>query len=118
MRSFASIQDVVSELSFKGLTFEVGLEANQFIWLRVNDPTGTCNVNSEPAPWNGRKWRLSPHMTNGEIVQTAFKAVMTALEHEARETFKYRDAAVLGPHFDIDKWVEFLHTHEMELMRA
>src|SRR4051812_18073238 len=33
----------------------------------------------------GRKWMLSPHMTKSEVIQTAFKAIMTALEHETRE---------------------------------
>lgn len=57
--------------------------------------------------WSGRWWRLSTHMTNGEIVQTVFKAVMTALEHEAREMFLYKGVPVLDPHYDIDKLVEF-----------
>ena len=56
--------------------------------------------------WNGRWWRLSAHMTNGEIVQTVFKAVMTALEHEAREMFLYKGVSVLDPHYDIDKLAE------------
>jgi hypothetical protein len=57
--------------------------------------------------WNGRWWRLSKHMTAGEIVQTVFKATMTALEHEAREMFLYKGVPVLDPHYDIDKLVEF-----------
>lgn len=32
-------------------------------------------------------------------------ALLTALEHEARETFKYRDVAVFGPHFNIERLV-------------
>jgi hypothetical protein len=59
------------------------------------------------AGWNGRWWRLSKHMTAGEIVQTVFKATMTALEHEAREMFLYKGVPVLDPHYDIDKLVEF-----------
>lgn len=49
-----------------------------------------------------RKWLLSEHMTRSEVVQTALKAVLTVLEHEARENFKYRGAAIFGPHFDVD----------------
>jgi hypothetical protein len=49
-----------------------------------------------------RKWVLSYHMTKSEVVSTVLKAVMTALEHEARETFKYKDKAIFGPHFDVD----------------
>lgn len=49
-----------------------------------------------------RKWMLSPHMTKSEIVQTALKAVLTSVEHEAREQFKYAGRAVFGPHVDVD----------------
>lgn len=50
----------------------------------------------------GRKWRLSEHMTRSEIVQTAFLAVLTAEEHEAREQFLYKGRAIFGPHFDVE----------------
>lgn len=52
--------------------------------------------------WTGRKWLLSLHMTLSEIVQTAFKAIMTAEEHEIREKFLFDGKAVLGPHIDIE----------------
>lgn len=52
-----------------------------------------------------RKWLLSEHMTNSELVQTALKCVLTSLEHEARENFKYMNAPVFGPHFDVDDLV-------------
>jgi hypothetical protein len=50
----------------------------------------------------GRKWILSEHMTKSEVVATAFKAVLTAMEHEVREQFRYRGRMVFGPHFDVD----------------
>lgn len=63
------------------------------------------NVTGGRTTWRSRKWRLSPHMTDGEIVQTAFLATLTALEHETREQFKYRGVAVFDPHYDIEKLV-------------
>lgn len=49
-----------------------------------------------------RKWLLSDDMTEGELVQTAFMAVLAAQEHEAREFFKWKGRAVFGPHTDIE----------------
>lgn len=49
-----------------------------------------------------RKWMLSPYMTKSEVVQTAFKAILTAEEHEVRENFTYRNKPIFGPHFSID----------------
>lgn len=54
----------------------------------------------------GRKWLLSPHMTKSEIVSTALKAVLTAEEHEARESFRYKGKMVFGPHLDVDVLAE------------
>jgi hypothetical protein len=45
---------------------------------------------------------LSTFMTKSELVQTAFKAVMTASEHEIRETFTYKGRRIFGPHFDVE----------------
>jgi hypothetical protein len=53
--------------------------------------------------WSGRKWKLSFHMTRSEIVQTALKAVLTAVEHEVREQFLYRGKPIFGPHLDVDR---------------
>lgn len=66
---------------------------------------GECNITGEKMDWRGRKWMLSEHMTDGEIVQTAFKAILTALEHEARETFRYLGQAIFDPHFDLERLV-------------
>lgn len=56
--------------------------------------------------WSGRKWRLSYHMTATELVNTAFKAYLAALEHEYREQFLYRGTAIYNPHRDVDALVE------------
>lgn len=50
----------------------------------------------------GRKWWLSPHMTRSELVQTALMAVLAAVEHEAREDFRYKGVAIFGPHLDVE----------------
>ena len=52
-----------------------------------------------------RRWFLSPEMTKSELVQTAFKLVMTSSEHRTREAFKYQGEAVFNPHIDIDALV-------------
>ncbi|WP_150526786.1 hypothetical protein [Roseibium sediminis] len=72
-------------------------------YFQVQDTEAICNVTGEPYPWTGRKWLLSEHMTEGEIVQTVFKAVLTAIEHEAREAFLYKGQAIFDPHYDIEK---------------
>lgn len=49
-----------------------------------------------------RRWFISPQMSKSELVQTAFKMIMTSMEHRVREHFKYRDQLIFGPHFNVD----------------
>lgn len=55
---------------------------------------------------HGRKWYVSRHATPVEVVQTCLKAVLTALEHEAREGFTYKGVPVFQPHLNLEQLVE------------
>ena len=57
----------------------------------------------KPATQYGRKWLLSPHMCESEIVTTAFKACLAAEEHECKERFRYRGQPVFTPHLDVNR---------------
>lgn len=113
----ARIDNLLSRISFKGLAivphFEMDLEGamrSARWYIRVECPAGSPwgfdTVTGAPHSWMGRKWRLAPHMTDGEIVQTALMAILAALEHEARELFKFDGVSVFDPHYDIHKLVE------------
>lgn len=62
-----------------------------------------CSERDKGAPelQRGRKWLISEHMTDSEIVQTAFLAIKVAEEHEMRENFKFEGQCIFGPHFDL-----------------
>lgn len=96
-------EGVIKALSYPGWEFQCGHDGEGGPWLRIKCEEGVCNVTGKPMRWYSRKWRLSAHMTDGEVVQTAFMAVLAALEHEARENFKFIGVAVLQPHYDIYK---------------
>lgn len=57
-----------------------------------------CSITGEYAPQKGRKWYISPHATDSEVVQTAFLAIKTFLLHELHELFKFDDVAIFSPH--------------------
>lgn len=54
----------------------------------------------------GRKWHVSPHATESEIVLTCLKAAITDAEHEVREGFRYKGASIFQPHIDVNALVE------------
>lgn len=106
MKTIAEVRDIVSEVKYRDWRFLVEVEqfpgfatAPACLVIEFDEP---CNVTGAPAVQRSRKWRLSPHMTKGEIVQTALLAVRTALEHEMREQFTWRGKPIFGPHFDIE----------------
>lgn len=70
--------------------------------LRVGKTEGAWFLQVRLLGHPGRKWMLSEHMTDSELVQTAFKACLAWEEHECRESFLYRGQRVFGPHFDVD----------------
>lgn len=50
----------------------------------------------------GGKAYLSPYAVDSELVGTIFSLYKGYVEHEARETFKWRKRRIYGPHIDIE----------------
>ena len=99
------IKEVLKEIQFNDWKINAHYESfTPRIYLQV-EASGKCNVSGQPWNWKGRKWNLSRYMVKSEIVQTAFKAVMTAMEHEVREQFLYKGVSIFDPHYDVDKLV-------------
>jgi hypothetical protein len=105
---YVDFLDILQRVKFRDWKFAVTCHARGEYSLHVRFADRTEAFPYDAAWQNGRKWRLSVHMTESEVVQTALKAVLTALEHEAREGFEYRGVAIYGPHLDVEKLREFV----------
>ncbi len=90
-----------------GWSFKMGHNTWDDGYIQVQHIGGECNHGGGPMDWTGRKWKVSQHMTSSEFVQTAFMAVMAAVEHEVREGFKFRGLDIFNPHMDLEALVEF-----------
>lgn len=114
----AELQAILADCRYLDWKFEAGqapylehYKWGQNFWLRVT--FSVPNGGGEPTTtWNGRRWLVSGHASRSEVVQTAFLAVKTAIEHELREAFHYRGAAIFGPHFNSDKLVSLCQRHD------
>lgn len=51
---------------------------------------------------HARKWYVSAHSTPTEVVRTAYKAVMTSLEHRLGEWFTFNGERVYSPHRSVE----------------
>lgn len=107
--------EILSEIHFRDWRFCLYVNDDypgvHFLVIEFDEP---CNITGAPATQRSRKWYLSPHMTRSEVVQTAWLATQTAMEHEMREQFLYRGDAIFGPHFNVEAFRSLCHTNATE----
>jgi hypothetical protein len=106
-RDLAAVRQIVGLCEAPGVRFHVGGDTRGVYWLQVRF-TAPCSLSGAPKGWHGRKWRVSRHSTESEIVQTALMAYLAALEHEGRESFRFSGLAVYGPHLSVWKLWDLL----------
>jgi hypothetical protein len=97
---FVRAANVVGDIRFPAYSFQVSRSPDA-VYLSVvyNEPdVATGNM----AVQTGRRWVIETHWNEAQILQTAFKAVLTSLEHRAREHFTYKKLAVLNPHNSLE----------------
>lgn len=125
MHSFAFlVRSIVDEITYKpGWSLLVGHDVGR-IYLQAlvkvdsdltMDPTGRSK---ERTPWQSGKRYLSPHMCRQEIVGVVFSLIMAAEEHEVREWFRYKGAAIYNAHLDPDALVELAKKRSSFNVRA
>jgi len=103
--SFEEIQAIAADITFNDWTIYVGRKG-EAIYLQIR-ADGEDNMNpGEKMTWSGRKWQLSEYMVKSEVVRTAYKAVMCAMEHEVSEQFRYKGEPIYDPHMDVEKLLE------------
>jgi len=96
---------IIKQCRFPDYNFVVEVDGRGAVYLQ-GSYWEADTVSGEVELQYTRRWFLSPAMSNSEIVQTAFKCVMTSMEHKAREWFTWKDRAIFQPHPNIDKLYE------------
>lgn len=100
------LRNILSHINFKGWVFKSdhfapGQESGCWLQVRFTAPDNATHEMDQS--WSGRKWYISPYSTPDEVVQTCLKAVLTAVEHEAREQFLYKGVAIFQPHVPVEE---------------
>ncbi len=113
MQTLQKVKQIVNDVRFQDWKFIVGEFTIEKFFI-VAEFSATCSVKGTIEPQKSRKWEISQYATDSEIVQTCFKAVMTAMEHEIREHFKFQGEAVFGPHFDVLELVKFSKQQKLD----
>lgn len=98
MQTKETLQQFINELEFNDWTFSLKYK-NEVPYLQISF-IAPCNRTGVIQLQSCRKWMLSYHMTDDEVLTTALRAVLTAVEHEAREQFKWKGEPIYRPHMD------------------
>ncbi len=99
---------VTSRISFSCLEKEFKLlvendkKGGERVYLQVSYDS-ICTKTGKKDNWKGRKWYLSEHMTDDEVVKTAYVAFEAAVKHEIMEGFKVDGKILFNPHVDFEK---------------
>lgn len=114
MQTLESIKALVSECRFNDWMFRVdtysdGTPYVQVLFMDKDRITGKEELQ------RCRKWVLSLHSTNSEIIRAVFKAVEAAMLHEVQEAFKFRGARIYNPHMDLEELADAINAKAVGL---
>jgi hypothetical protein len=108
------IRSIVSRISFRlfGTVFNMYVVPDKkfggrlYIQVRYS---ALCTQTGKQEVWSGRKWYLSDHMLDDEVVKTCYAACRAAAEHEAMEAFKVDGVVLFNPHTSFEELLKVSH---------
>jgi hypothetical protein len=99
-----NFKQLLEKVTFPGYTFELGEENGvRFVRIYYNEPDTATGIDETQY---GRKWWLEPTDSEMGFLQSCFKALLTSLEHRARECFKYDGYPLMFPHRSLAEAIE------------
>ena len=62
-----------------------------------------------------RKWFISKHSTESEVIRSAYLAVIQAEMHEAAEQFQFNDVRLFDPHTNYTDLANYMSTANQDI---
>jgi hypothetical protein len=103
-KTLEEVRAIIDSIEFVDRKFRVEPLGGGF-FLQVQYMEADINT-GVMAQQNARKWYVSAHSTETEVVETAFKACRVSMDHVLKEHFTYKGRRVYSPHFDIKARLE------------
>lgn len=110
MQTLDTIKEIVSNCQFNDWTLYVGFDGRAYVQVLFMDKD---RITGKEELQRCRKWYLSYHMTNSEVIRTTFMAVEAAMLHEVQEAFKYKGQRIFNPHMDYEALAEVMQRKEI-----
>ena len=105
--SYEEIWDILKNISlgtelYKSPRFRLDKSGNGYLLQLVYSEKDCTKPDEGEVAQFARKWYVSAHSTPTEVIRTAYKAVLTSLEHRLGEWFTYKGVRVMSPHRSLD----------------
>lgn len=107
MQTLQTIHDILSEVKYKDWQFVVDRKGDGFliqVQFMGEDTDGSGKLELQKC----RKWFVSQHSCDSEVVRSCFLAIRQAEEHELCERFHYKGHQVYNPHLDMTMMADFI----------
>lgn len=106
------ILEIFDKVRYEGHAWHVEPSGHGFlVQIRYNERDVDTGELKEQ---HGRKWYVSPHATESEIVQTMLLAAKQSAEHRVREHFLYLGRRIFSPHFKVGALVDMIDDGNFE----
>lgn len=109
MQNKDTVQQLLDRITYRDWLLHLGEDDNR-LWIQVQFYDKCNSGTGEQQLQKCRKWMLSRHMTDSEIIDTAYAAIERAVQHELREQFKVDDVSLYNPHIDFNHLVNINKT--------
>lgn len=102
---------IVKDISYKpGWVSHVYVLGDSTVLYYTADVT--CIYTGEQVTLTGTHSVIGPWMSRGELVRTAYRAILSLEMHELQERFRYKGVRVFNPHISMDALLEHANTEE------
>jgi len=105
--TFEEAETTLANVKYRNCGIMLG-RSGETMWFQFTYPVVEKGVSRTAY---ARRWIIEPNWSAWQLVATAFKAALTVEEHEAREAFLYKGAAVFYPHNDLEEMVSIRKHH-------
>lgn len=119
MRKITQLKKLLNRISLTCLdkTFNLILNKDKKggnrLYIQI-EYSNSCTKTHKIETWKGRKWYLSDHMTNDEVIKTVYAAFEAAVKHEIMEGFKIDNKVLFNPHINFE---ELIKISDQEIFR-
>ena len=111
------IEDILSKIKFMDRTFRLLQKGDGYLLQMEYLEADVEKPGSEPVKQSTRKWYISTHMTDSEVVETAWACVQRSQHHIASEHFTYCGKRVYSQHFDVHARLDMCNAERYDVRK-